>query len=519
MSTSSALPDTPRSKRPLGSDAAERDTRFDEHFVRTPKFARLSHVECAIVIGAKGSGKTALMKALASVYRANFRAVHSVKLNELKFGPLFTSIKRLHDASDHGVVAIARSMWQNVIAIYLLEGALESGLLPKRLRTDIRKYLLSVGHLNTQATEKLNSHLERVWQLIVNWSGNDQVPTKLAHGLNAKQHSLISAFPGDERLEKLLAQVLQQHSAEADKPFLLCFDGLDSVVEHSLESRDILFAGLIDAAYKCVTDPIFQQQLSLKILLPKELAHNARRHLRDLDKIEQYMEPIHWDRENLAEFIRKRLEDHLKAKDRSFEEVWREFFPDKIRNEAHGIDEDSFYYILRHTLYRPRQLLLHVQWLLDKWDIKPNASFRIDPTFVMKTVSDRNNKLSEYVVNELRLDFPNLDHFLRSFKGVSCTQRWSEVKSRMEMHLGVQGEELDASFTDLYNYGLFGILKEASQRESRNIGRFEFGFMTPEVDSNVASQLNDQSMIALAPMLKEYSGCRTSICGVVVPVE
>jgi energy-coupling factor transporter ATP-binding protein EcfA2 len=508
------------SKRGLGSGSAEHDNKFDEHFVSTPEFARLAIDECAIVIGAKGSGKTALMRALAGIYRTQFVAVHAVKLDELKFGPLFASIKKLDAASNHGVVGIARAMWQNVVAIFVLEGMLNTKLLQQRQRTEIRKYLLGTGHLGTATTEKLSNHLERIWSLIVRWSREaEENSGPSLHGMSPRQHAMISAFPSDANLGRLLALAMEPVKRE-HKPFLLCFDGLDSVVEHSLESRDIIFAGLIDAAYKCVTNPLLKDALSLKILLPKELAHGARRHLRDLDKEEQFVESIHWGTKNLGEFLKRRLEEHVRLKNRPFDEVWREYFPERIRNDSHNVDEDTFEYVLRHTLYRPRQLLLHVQWLLNKWDARdPNAPFRVDPTFVPKTIGEGNIKLTEYVVNELRLDFPNLETFLRSFRGVVCVLPWPEVQDRMERFLCLSGAALDEGFTDLYNYGVFGVKTEPDEGGVRKFVKFRFGFMTPEVESNVVRKLTKYSLIALSPMLVEYCGCKASPVGVVVPAE
>jgi len=508
-----------RTKRTLGSDSAENDRRFEEHFVSTSDFVRLATEPSPIVIGAKGSGKTAFMRGLASAYKTQFAHVYSIKLDELKFSPLFNAIKRLDSASQHGVVAIARAMWQNVIAVYLLEAAVTSKVVGPRDRTEIRKYLHRAGYLGTQATEKLSGHLERVWSVIANWTHDeDGTGARPLNSLSPRQHAAISAFPSDPKLAELLGRI-SDAVLTTGKPLLLCFDGLDSIVEHSLESRDTLFAGLIDASYKSVTDRSMHDVLALKVLLPKELAVGARRHLRDLDKIDTFIQLITWDKANLSEFMRKRLDDHVRIKGRPFNEVWHEYFPDKVTNYAHGIDEDSFHYILRHTLYRPRQLLLHVQWLLDKWDRREHAPFRLDPTFLRRTISEGNILLSEYVVAELRLDFPNLESFLRSFHGVSSIQSWQEVRDRMHRYLGVSDALLELAFTELFNYGLFGIRKHAVDAEARRTVKFQFAFMSRDSKANVVRRLEDRTEIALAPMLVDYCGCKPSLIGAVIPVE
>jgi len=78
---------------------------------------------------------------------------------------------------------------------------------------------------------------------------------------------------------------------------------------------------------------------------------------------------------------------------------------------------------------------------------------------------------------------------------------------------------LDEGFTDLYNYGVFGVRTDPGEGEVRKFVPFRFGFMTPEVESNVVRKLTKQSLVALSPMLVEYCGCKVSPVGVVVPTD
>lgn len=505
--------------RNLGSISAEFDKRFQKHFVATPEFARLLSDECMIVAGAKGSGKTAIMRALTDIetYKTRYLAVYAVKLDGLKFGQLFAAIKRLHDLSDHGLVAIARTTWQNVIALFVCEAALQYKLIPSRDRGELRKYLIDNGYLDTAPSDKLLGHLERVWKLIAKLSHDkDDADVEPLLRLHARQEKVIGAFPSDARLDKSLKLTLQAIRSSG-KRLLICLDGLDSVVEYSIDSRDLIFAGLIDAVYKAATEPKLEGVV-VKALIPKELAHGARSSLRDLDKQDQYMASIHWDAANLGAFIRKRLEEHLRSKGRPFEEVWREFFPERIRNDVHNLEEDSYSYLLRHTLFRPRQLLLHVQNILDAWDLRPvHAPFRVDPTFIPKIVADTNYSLAEYVVNELKLDFPALGDFLKAFRGLPSVMPWAEFAPRIERYLGVVPERVGEVFTDLYNYGLFGIADGQSSADTKRPLQFTFGFMTRRVERNVGGGMRDNSLVAMAPMFVEYCGCKPSPVGIIAP--
>ncbi len=508
------------SRRNLGSISAEFDERFHRHFVATPEFADLLSDQYMVVAGAKGSGKTAIMRALSDIdlYRDSYAAVYGVKFDGLKFGPLLKSIEMLNDASKQGEVAIARTTWQNVIAIFVLESVLQQKLVPKRERGEITNYLMTNGYLNAPASDKLIGHLERVWQLIVKLSSDEGANVEPLLGLHARQQKVVSAFPSDPKLDRLLSSALEGIRLSG-KRVLICLDGLDTVVEYTLKSRDLIFSGMIDAIYKYATDPRLKDAIVVKALIPKEITHGARKLLRDLDKIDQFMSSVHWDADNLGVFIRRRLEEYIKTKNRSFEEVWREFFPEKVRNDTHGQDEDSYQYILRHTLFRPRQLLLHVQNILNEWDARStHAPFKVDPTFIPKTVAKTNNKLAEYVVNELSLDFPRLDIFLKSLRGLPAVMPWAELKNRLERYFEVTADGINEVFSGLYNYGFFGVPLSQSKSDGKQVtGQFTFGFMTRTAEQDVAGYMEDSSLIALAPVFVEYCGCKPSPVGIISP--
>jgi hypothetical protein len=63
---------------------------------------------------------------------------------------------------------------------------------------------------------------------------------------------------------------------------------------------------------------------------------------------------ISWNIATLKEFVRKGIEVTAKVKAGSFQTLWRQVFPESITNAFHKVEEDSFEYVLRHTMLRPR---------------------------------------------------------------------------------------------------------------------------------------------------------------------
>ena len=82
----------------------------------------------------------------------------------------------------------------------------------------------------------------------------------------------------------------------------------------------------------------------------RKLTIDAKIKIWDSDKHLHNTHYINWDKEALKEFIKQRFKIRSKLNNGSFEEVWLEFMPEKIINPVYNVEEESFDYILRHTL-------------------------------------------------------------------------------------------------------------------------------------------------------------------------
>jgi hypothetical protein len=299
---------------------------------------------------------------------------------------------------------------------------------------------------------------------------------------------------------------------------LVCLDGFDSIIGHTEESRSAIFAGLIDAVRKSSRDSSVSSSFCFKAFLPQELTGPAHKVTWDEDKYVFHTHYVRWSKENFQDFLKKRLYPYAKSKGSQFPEIWHQFMPDRVGNSPHRVEERSFEYILRHTLYRPRQLLTHVQRILDRWD-ESNSAFRVDPTFIPRVVAETNYELADSVVTQLEVSYPTLSVFLRSWSGVPNVMPLSDFKLKVKRFFECETvSDENVVFDALFSFGIFGVELTRRVSQGARSAPFRFAFAGDRPIRNMHATIDGGELLALAPMFNEYCGCSPSDFGPIMPV-
>jgi hypothetical protein len=502
-------------KRDLGDLDAGNDRRFAEHFIESPDLNRILNTESDIVYGTKGVGKTALRRALSEINKSMYFGTTTIDLDQISFAQVHASLSKLHATSQTELSTLARNLWRSVLLMYALECVAARLPSSASLSIDVHEELHREGFAQTtHSNERLLSQIERVFQKLAEAGLESQVSPL---GLNSKQRSVIHDFTSRSSIVDLLRKCAVEVRASR-KPVLVCLDGFDSIVDHTPESRKAIFAGLIDAVHKLAKDQALADVFCFKVFLPQELADDAQALVWDSDKFLERTHHLQWGKPEFQTLLLRRMRPHSKSKSREFADVWREFMPDSVRNDIHRLDEDSFDYILRHTLYRPRQVLYHVQKIVDRWDER-SATFRVDPTFIPPAVAATNYELAEAVVYQLEVKYPGLKGFVQSCSGACNTMTVAQFEERATRMFGLSSsQEVTRTFNNLFSDGLFGFAIRASVSGKSNKNSFRFAFVGDRPGRNVHSSLSPHDIVALAPMFNEYSGCTASEYGVIVPI-
>lgn len=502
-------------RRYLGHPDADRDSHFAEHFITSRELRRISTPDSDIVFGAKGVGKTALRRALTELQASIFHSHRTVSLDTVSFTQVHEALKELRDTSRADIPTLARNLWQNVLAVFCLEAALTSLPPDTKLHAEVASFLDEESMRDVNPNQQILGIVDRILNLVAELALESQESGAL--GLSRKQRQILNEFPYRPRLLELLLDCAAEISNSRRK-LALCLDGFDSIVDHTPEARRAIFAGLIDAVHKLSLDPRTNSAFCYKAFLPQELADVARSLNWDADKHLAHTHFVSWGQAELQRFIAKRLAPHSRTKSQDFTNVWLESFPEKLRNSVHKIEENTFSYIVRHTLHRPRQLLEHVQALFDEWD-ETTESARIDPTFIPGVVAKTCKTLADLTTKQLETALPGTQTFLHSWRGQSNCSSLGGVRSRVAKFYGTNSEpEIDRVLDFLYDFGVIGFAHKRKLVAGTQFSVFTFGSLSDHLSAGMHGLIETEDIIALSPMFHNYCDATPSEYGAIFQV-
>lgn len=501
-------------RRYLGHPDADRDAHFAEHFITSRELRKISTEDSDIVFGAKGVGKTALRRALTELQGSIYHANRTVSLDTVSFTQVHEALKELRDTSRAEIATLARNLWQNVISIFCLEAVVENSKADNRLSVEIASFLDEESIRDVNPNQQILGVVDRILALVADLAIDSGESGAL--GLSKKQRQILNEFPYRPQLLKLLIESATD-IGRANKKLVLCLDGFDSIVDHTPEARRAIFAGLIDAVHKMSLDSRLNGAYCFKAFLPQELADVARSLNWDADKHLAHTHFISWGQAELQQFIAKRLAPHSRTKSPEFLNVWLESFPEKIRNSVHKINENTFSYIVRHTLHRPRQLLEHVQALLDEWD-ETNESSRIDPTFIPGVVSRTCKTLADLTVMQLETALPGTQAFVLSWRGRSNSSTLAGIRARVGKFYSCASEtDINFVLDFLYDFGVIGFAKRRALVSGSQASKFVFGSLSDHLTAGMHGLVEDDDVIVLSPMFHDFCDSTPSEFGAIFP--
>jgi hypothetical protein len=367
-----------------------------------------------VLHGLKGSGKTTLLEYLQVDESDQFVSI-------LQEGELF---RHLVPAIQAG--ASAR---KNVETISELIEVLAYADVMRQL---VASKLLAIGPKSEIYEFLVKNHLmqgsvirEVLRYLHVATDGFSKTVSSIANAPDAVEGP--DFYAARAALKKLLAGLKQ--------PMLVCIDEVDeSGFAYSEEDRIIVNAML---AFCVRSNTALQnEKLPLRFLLslPSELLSHAR--YWDSQKVRVFTHHLHWsDPKKLQNLLNKRIAIELNVHRRhprhegdryshEYEQTWKRVFPDSVQSKLLR-PENAFSYVLRHTLYTPRNLLGCCQKILDILD---GQGYTPEAAVARMTAADWSQvfqkgvevfdlELVEDVLNVYGKIYTNLESCLLQFEG------------------------------------------------------------------------------------------------------
>jgi TIR domain len=331
----------------FGAPAAERDIGrgLAKYFVESAAFDRVRSGAKTIILGSRGSGKSAIFKVLAARERAAGSRVIELAPEDYSY-ELLSSTMAAADAGSwakHGAYAAA---WKYLIYVLIMKEVSARG------GKAIRKYLHD-NHPDPQAgaLTPLVSYLKRLENIKIG---------PIEAGFKSRELDRLYKLEEIHRLLPQLTEVL------ARQRVVVLVDELDRGWDSSEDAKAFV-SGLFQA---CVSMNEIHPGLRVYVSLRQELYDDIPALYEDAQKYRDLLEMISWTEDSLLKLIARRIrhcaaeagynpQALAQASDASW---WSSVF---ATPSGHPVS-NSFQYMVDRTLHRPREIILFCAQALEK---------------------------------------------------------------------------------------------------------------------------------------------------------
>jgi energy-coupling factor transporter ATP-binding protein EcfA2 len=381
----------------FGAPAAERDigTGLSDYFVESETFHRVEKGEKLIILGNRGSGKSAIFKVLATRARLKGQGVIELSPEDYSYEMLRTVLQQESEGAwaKHGAFAAA---WKYLIYVLIMKEVNQS---TPRIKTGaaakIYTYLRD-NHLGEQENPiaVLISYLKRIEGLKVG-----------SYEAAVKSQELARLYKL-EPIVKLLPCLIELCDR---RPINVFVDELDRGWDASEDSKAFV-SGLFQA---CVSINEHAPNLRVYVSLRRELYDSIPSLYEDAQKYRDIIETITWDETSLLSLIAKRIRHSMPelAVEPDDVQCWNTVFSETLDYRQNK----SFNYLIDRTLYRPREI---IQFCTDSADeAKKTNAWPINYGIISSAeVSYSGDRLRD-IAAEYRFQYPGLISIFEVFRG------------------------------------------------------------------------------------------------------
>ncbi|HEX6470669.1 MAG TPA: hypothetical protein VF069_16335 [Streptosporangiaceae bacterium] len=328
----------------FGAPAAERDIGrgLGVYFVESSAYKRVSTGAKTIVIGNRGSGKSAIFKVLAS--RERLAGSHVIELSPEDYSyELLSSTMEKESAGSWAKYGAYAAAWKYLIYVLIMKEVTRKGLRVKGPAADIHRYVRD-NHANAQLgrLSLLISYLKRLESIKIG---------PIEAGIKARELDRLYKL---EEIQDLLPSLKSVLDGQRVVVFV---DELDRGWDSS-EDAGAFVAGLFQA---CISINGLHDNLRVYVSLRQELYDDIPALYEDAQKYRDLLETIRWSEDSLLELIAKRIRYSAQEAgygsrllERAEDLVcWDAVFGSRSKRPA----ESSFRYVMSRTLYRPREVI------------------------------------------------------------------------------------------------------------------------------------------------------------------
>lgn len=406
----------------FGALAAERDQDLKDYFVESESFKRLSTGQKSVVLGPRGSGKSAIFKMIAKEQRGRGAVVIELAPEDYSY-ELLRQVLATEGQGAWAKQGAYAAAWKYLLyvlsmkAVSTSRGTLRSGS-AGRIYTYLRD---NHANFHVNPIGVLISYLKRLEGFKL---GSYEAGVK-----SRELHKLYKL----EEVEPLLDDL---NAVCSTRQAIVLVDELDRGWDAS-EDAIAFVAGLFQAAV-AVNNRV--PNLRVIISLRKELYDNIPALYEDAQKIRDLIETIEWDEPQILELIARRIAHSFpdirgswhektnvpeETRQANYHEIWNLVFADTLDYRK----TKSFNYMIDRTLYRPREIIQFCSDVRQK-----GIDIRHSPPFNYGVISSAEHGYSEArlkdIAAEYRLQYPGLLSVFETFRG----KAYNITRDELEVH-------------------------------------------------------------------------------------
>ncbi|MBO3752087.1 ATP-binding protein [Streptosporangiaceae bacterium NEAU-GS5] len=391
----------------FGAPAAERDIArgLEHYFVESPAFNRVQSGAKTIVLGSRGSGKSAIFQVLAK--RARDAGARVIELTPDDYSyELLSSTMAAENAGSwakHGAYAAA---WKYLLYVMIMKEAGRKGMrLGRGGGAEVHRYLRdNHSQVGMGRLALLVSYLKRLENVKLG-------PIEAG----ARTRELDRLY----QLEEIHSLLPALHRVLDDVRIVVLVDELDRGWDSS-EDAQAFISGLFQA---CVSVNSLHPNLRVYVSLRQELYDDIPALYEDAQKYRDLVETVHWTAEALLELIAKRIRHSARELGYDSESLarvsdmscWNAVFG---RVPGQPVSA-SFTYVVERTLHRPREIIEFCTAALEAArDRKPTMPLPL--AAISWAEHGYSADRAKDIAAEFRFQYPGLLSVFDAFRGGDC---------------------------------------------------------------------------------------------------
>lgn len=394
----------------FGALAAERDDSLRDYFIESESFRRLISGEKSVIMGPRGSGKTALFRMVADRARANAQTVIELTPDEYSYELLAETMASEAKGAwaKHGAYSAA---WKYLIYVLVMKKLVQTGgKFKKGPEAKIYEYLRDHHDgVDKNPIGTLISYMKRLEGLKI---GSYEA------GLKVRELQKLYRL---EEIEPLLESLNEVAGREG---VVVLVDELDRGWDAS-EDAIAFVSGLFQAA---VGIGLRTPNVRVLVSLRRELYENIPALYEDAQKVRDVIETVEWDEPSLRSLIARRIAHSVPdlAQADSDTQLWTSVFSDVLAYR----NTNSFNYLVDRTLYRPREL---IQFCTEVRDAAVGRATGFPASYDDVSLAEigYSEARTKDISAEYRFQYPGLDALFETFRGGLFNMERSDLEKHI----------------------------------------------------------------------------------------